>query len=293
MYKHATSISAIECNDYSADHLDVMDVAVLSSRPRARQRERRRREEKYLGDDLSVANPLACYRHFNADDLVGPFLRKLLIYHVELAYFVILCQTVAHVNDVRETTESTLVAIWTWLWLFILFVHFLSLQFGVYLSWMYYDRLGWKFYVEFPIVGQQAMNSIGMYYFVVNVIAFSTLYSISILDIILFAVWNAFFFDAQVALRKLFAKTSAECDVMFEGLSVNLLLFSLLHFNGAHALLTTAIVALASYGMCQIHVHVKGHRPSFAVNFEIALWISCCLSCLKCFGLGAVLSLLL
>jgi hypothetical protein len=238
-----------------------------------------------------VENPLRSYQYFNDDNLVGPFVRKFLFYHVELVYMFLLCRTVAIVSDSmiwsdlvpasRPLLPATGVVL-----LAALMIHFFMIQYGVYLVLTYYHRLGPQLTVSVPFFGPKKIISVGWIYLFLNVSLFSALYSFSLVDVLLIGQWCAFFYDFQQPSRKLFLLTTSHCDILWEGFCVGLVSVLLIQLCALYPILMTLLILLSWFAAANIYYHVNGFQLVFHFSGE-KLFMS-----LVFFGLTTVSQLL-
>jgi hypothetical protein len=215
-------------------------------------------EQRRFYQFVGSPNPEACYRFFNGANarLLEPFLRKFLFYHVELAYLCLFLQTAIIIlerwTNLLESASSCSAYNMTpalspisWLpsysfdrvclmiWTFLLALHFVAFQIGIVLTLKYFDSLD----DEFKVFGNR-MSGIGMFYFAFNLFLITTFFSVSTLDVILFAIWGFLFNDVFVACKNLCSLTSDRCFSMFDGFSINLGLICALKIHFLHPFIT-------------------------------------------------------
>jgi hypothetical protein len=261
----------LELNQYARS---LSSVSLSSDYTYSMQR-RSHETVKFIDSHLPhpIPNPFAMYSFFHGENLIGPFLRKVLFAHVAVAYLFLLCQTMAVVHEMYIGSCSDFTTYFALLWMGFLFLHFLSFLFGVSLALNNYELLSYAYNYRLPLIGKKQLSSIGMVFFMFNMITFSTLYSVSILDIVLFSIWNLFFYDSQLEYRKLFFMTSQQCDIMFEGFSVCLLMVCVIQFNGLYPIFTTLACIFACYFNYRIHLYVRGALPlrRLQLNFHFSM----------------------
>jgi hypothetical protein len=213
-------------------------------------------------------NPVAFYAFIYDDNMLGPFLRKLLFYHVEIAYFYVLCRTMGLATDSYDSATSLFGSAWACLWVVLLVLHFTSFQIGIYVAVNHYHELSHELFVFIPFIGRMAMDVIAMRFFLLFVTSFGLIFSLSTLDIVLFSIWNLYFYHCRVEFRQLSHLTSPKCDSMWEGFSVALVFICLIHFVGLNSYFVTALIVGTGIFLYCMAAYLSRPRPLFRRDVE-------------------------
>jgi hypothetical protein len=211
-----------------------------------------------------LVNPARAYKHLHGDNMMGPFFRKFLFYHVQIAYLVLLCQTTAVVSDYYAESSSYLVTFGSIIWGLLLLVHFILFEIGIYLSLIYSHHFNGELPIAIPFFHPVSVDQIDGLYCVVNGVALSCIFTISTVDILLFMLWNVIFYRTRLRCHSLVELTSLNLDRMMELFCKFLAMICFVQFLFLHTYTSSCVMVLIWISLRILYDKLGINLPHFS-----------------------------
>jgi hypothetical protein len=214
-----------------------------------------------------VENPVLGYRYFNEDNnLLGSLLRKIMLYHIELVYLYLFCQTIVVASDSYVASSSLIGSIAICLWILTLFLHFAFVQLSAYVSLMHFDSPESELAIWTPcgaikLSGFNIKISLALHF-----IAATLCYSFTILDLVLVAIWVYFFNQQRRSYSNLCNLASQPGRDLFFNAFLGLPWMCLIRFH----ILSSSLLAALVVCVCIVFIVVRYYmKDDLGLNYQL------------------------